>query len=124
MFAILNLRNMFISQNLVDIFIERAPEIETMFMRDILAGWKPHLIWPGNLTWATLLSALSDAKPMRLSKFDIRPPNGLMAGVGYSRGKRWRLRGGDCKVEGKCQIISGENDFPVRNASRRVPLSL
>lgn len=121
MFAILNLRNMFISQNLVDIFIERAPEIETIIMRDILAGWRPHLIWPGNITWATRLSALSDAQPMRLSKFDIRP---LMAGVGYSRGKRWRLRGGDCKVEGKCQIIPGENYFPVRNASRGVRLSL
>ena len=97
----IELTNVFISQNLVDFFVERAPEIETIIMRNVLAsanypsGWRPHPPWPGNITWPTLLNALSDVKPRRLSKFDIRPLKWPDGWDGILEG----ARGGDYQEE-------------------------
>ena len=97
----IELTNMFISQNLVDIFVERAPEIETIIMCNVLAstdypsGWRPHPTWPGNITWATLLNALSDVRPRRLSKLDVRPLKWPDGWDGIFEG----ARGGDYEEE-------------------------
>ena len=95
------LTNVFISQNLVKIPVERAPEIESIIMRNVLAstdypsGWRPDPTWLGNMNCATLLNVLSDVKPRRLSKFDIRPLKWSDGWDGIFEG----ARGGDYEEE-------------------------
>ena len=73
----LELSNVFISQPLVDILVKVAPQLERIVMRDVLAHGldqaNVHRDWPGNNTWAHLLSSLIEARPEHLTDFDVRP---------------------------------------------------
>ena len=73
----IELTNVFIHQPLLDMLIERAPEMENIKFRNVMAdgiGQRSHYRdWPGQITWAHFLNSLADTNLPRLVNLDISP---------------------------------------------------
>ena len=75
----IDLCNVFISKDFVDLLQRRAPCLETVILRDVMANgichgdWPIHPTWSGDVTWAHLFTSLADANPRNLTTFDVQP---------------------------------------------------